>query len=281
MITELDVALDDDRTLHAYDTGGDDAADRLAVFWHHGTPNIGTPPAPLFAAADRLGLRWVSYDRPGYGGSTPRPGRDVASAATCVAAVADALGIDQFAVVGHSGGGPHALACAALLPQRVRAVVSIAGLAPFDADGLDWFAGMTDSGVSSLGAAAEGRAAKEYHQATGAEYDPEFTDADLAAFAGEWGWFADVVGPAVAAGPGGLIDDDLALVAPWGCDLAPIAAPVLLLHGGRDRVVPSTHSEWLARHTPEAELRLFADDGHISVLDAAPAALDWLRARVD
>ena len=217
MITEFDVALGDDRTLHAYDTGGDDAADRLAVFWHHGTPNIGTPPAPLFAAADRLGLRWVSYDRPGYGGSTPRPGRDVASAATYVAAVADALGIDQFAVVGHSGGGPHALACGALLPQRVRAVVSIAGLAPFDADGLDWFAGMTDSGVASLGAAAEGRAAKEHHQATGAEYDPEFTDADLAAFAGEWAWFADVVGPAVAAGPGGLIDDDLALVAPWGC----------------------------------------------------------------
>jgi pimeloyl-ACP methyl ester carboxylesterase len=184
VITEIDLALDDGRTLHAYDTGADDAPDRVAVFWHHGTPNIGAPPAPLFATADRLGLRWVSYDRPGYGGSTPRPGRDVASAATYVATVADALGIDRFAVVGHSGGGPHALACGALLPERVRAVVSIAGLAPFDADGLDWFAGMTDSGVASLRAAAEGRAAKERHQATGAEYDPEFTDADLAAFAG-------------------------------------------------------------------------------------------------
>ena len=96
----------------------------------------------------------------------------MASAATYVAAVADALGIDQFAVVGHSGGGPHALACGALLPQRVRAVVSIAGLAPFDADGLDWFAGMTDSGVASLGAAAEGRAAKERHRGDGRRVRP-------------------------------------------------------------------------------------------------------------
>ncbi len=157
MVTELDLELADGRTLHAYDTEPDDDATRsLVVFWHHGTPNIGAPPEPLFVAAARLGIRWVSYDRPGYGGSSPLPGRTVASAAGDVASVADALGIDRFAVMGHSGGGPHALACAALLPERVLAVVSLAGLAPFGAEGLDWFAGMAASGRASLSAAAEG-----------------------------------------------------------------------------------------------------------------------------
>jgi pimeloyl-ACP methyl ester carboxylesterase len=127
-VTEIDLELGDDRKLHVYDTAtlGDV---RLSLFWHHGTPNIGAPPVPLFSASTRLGIRWVSYDRPGYGGSTSCPGRDVASAATYVARVADPLGIDRFAVMSHSGGGPHALACGALLPKRVRGVVSIAGLA--------------------------------------------------------------------------------------------------------------------------------------------------------
>ena len=118
--------------------------------------------------------------------------------------------------MGHSGGGPHALACGALLADRVVAVVSAAGLAPFDADGLDWFAGMATSGVASLRAAAAGRAAKERYEASGVEYEPEFTPGDLAVLEGDWSWLGDVVGPAVAAGPGGLIDDDLAYVAPVG-----------------------------------------------------------------
>jgi pimeloyl-ACP methyl ester carboxylesterase len=281
MMTELDLELGDGRRLHTYDTGADGAAGRVAVFWHHGTPNIGPPPQPLFPAADRLGIRWVSYDRPGYGGSTPYRDRDVASAAADVSSVADALGIDQFAVMGHSGGGSHALACGALLPERVLGTVSVAGLAPFGAMGLDWFGGMTASGVASLRAAAEGRAAKERYEA-GAEYDPEmFIPADHAALSGEWSWLAGVVGPAVEAGPGGLIDDDLAYVAPWGFDPAQVITPVLFLHGDRDRVVPSSHSEWLARRCPSAELRLSADDGHISVLNSATAAMDWLRAHVD
>ena len=127
---ETDLQLSDGRTLHVYDTPPDGADLRLAVFWHHGTPNTGAPPAPLFPAAARRGIRWVSYDRPGYGGSTPHPGRDVASAAADVASVADALGIGQFAVMGHSGGGSHALACGALLPQRVVGVVCVAGNGP-------------------------------------------------------------------------------------------------------------------------------------------------------
>ncbi|MDQ5817529.1 MAG: alpha/beta hydrolase [Actinomycetota bacterium] len=279
MVTETDLELSDGRTLHVYDTGTDDAdGARLAVFWHHGTPNIGAPPEPLFPAAARLGIRWVSYDRPGYGGSSPHPDRNVASAAAHVSSIADALGIDRFALMGHSGGAPHALACGALLPERVLGVVSVAGLAPFGAEGLDWFAGMAASGVASLRAAAEGRAAKESYEASGAEYDPEFTPADRATLSGAWGsWLDDVVGPAVEAGSGGLIDDDLAYVAPWGFDPAQVIAPSLFVHGGRDRVVPSSHSEWLARRCPSAELWLCPEDGHISVLNSSEAAMEWLR----
>ncbi len=277
MTREIDVHLDDGRTLHAYDTESSTTADRLAVFWHHGTPNLGIPPEPLMPAADRLGIRWVSYDRPGYGGSTPHEGRDVASAANDAARVADALGIDRFAVLGHSGGGPHALACGAALPDRVLGVVSVAGPAPIDSPGLDWFADMIPSGVASLRAATEGRAAKERYETSGADYDPGFSAADREALAGPWAWFDEVVGPAVAAGPGGLIDDDLALVAPWGFDPATMTAPVLLLHGGRDRIVPAAHGRWLASQCRTADLWFSADDGHISILNSAPAAMKWLR----
>lgn len=273
-VTEFDVSLPDGRTLHAYDRGG---AGGLPVLWHHGTPNIGAPPEPLFEAADRLGLRWISYDRPGYGGSTRLPGRTMTSAAADTSAVIDALGLDRIAVVGHSGGASHAVATAALLGDRVLAVVSLAALAPYSAVGLDWFDGMTASGVTSLWAAAAGRTEKERQEASEVDYDPEFTAADLAALAGTWAWLGQVVGPALAGGPGGLIDDDMTYVAPWGCRPQQLTAPVLFLHGGQDRVVPSAHSVWLAQHTPDAELRLSADDGHISVLEQAGAGLEWLR----
>jgi pimeloyl-ACP methyl ester carboxylesterase len=151
-------------------------------------------------------------------------------------------------------------------------------MAPYDAAGLDWFAGMTPSSAASLRAAAAGRAAKEAYQATAA-YDPEmFTPADHAALSGEWSWLNDVVAPAVAAGPAAQIDDDLAHVAPWGFDPAQVTAPALLLHGDQDRVIPCAHGRWLARRCPAAELRLTPGDGHLSVLDSALSALNWLHA---
>jgi len=148
-VNESDLELSDGRRLHVYDTraGGDDT--RLTVFWQHGTANLGEPPEPLLPSAAQRGIRWVSHDRPGYGGSTPHPGRDVASAAADAATIADALGIGQFAVMGHSGGGPYALAFAALLPERVLGVACISGLAPFGAEGLDWFAGMASAGAAA------------------------------------------------------------------------------------------------------------------------------------
>jgi len=275
-VNETDLTLADGRTLHVYDTGD---AGGPTVFWHAGTPNLGTPPKPLFGAGDRLGVRWVGYDRPGYGGSTPNPGRDVASAAGDVAAIAAALRLERFAVMGSSGGGPHALACAALLGDRVFAAISVAGMAPFalvTAQGLDWFAGMSDASVASLGAATRGRAEKERFEKSGNKPEMDLTVADLRALSGEWGWFGEVVGPAMAAGPGPVIDDDLANAGPWGFDPADIDAPVLFLHGGQDRVVPSAHGEWLANRCPDAELRISQDEGHISVLNGGAAALEWL-----
>jgi pimeloyl-ACP methyl ester carboxylesterase len=275
-IREFDVALPDRRVLHGYDTGGSRS---LVVVWHHGTPNIGTPPEPLFEAADRLGIRWLSYDRPGYGGSTPLRGRDVASAGKDTAALADAVGLERFAVVGHSGGSPHALACGALLSERVSAVVAVSALAPYGAQGLDWFSGMAPSGEATLRAAAAGREAKERHEATAMDDGSGFTSADHAALSREWGWFGSVVGPALRDGPGGLIDDDLAYVAPWGFDPTRIEAPVLLLHGAEDRIAPVAHAEWLANRIPTAELRVVPGDGHISVLTSGASALEWLAAR--
>jgi len=277
VVTETDLALDDGRTLHVYDTGAGDGAAGLAVFWQHGTPSTGAPPEPLFAAAAERGIRWVSHDRPGYGGSTPHPGRDVASAAADVASVADALGIDRFAVMGHSGGSPHALACAAVLPGRVLAAACMSGLAPSGAEGLDWFAGMTPSGAAELRAAATGRTVLEAYLAS-AEFDPEmFTPADNTALSGVWSWIGTVADQAVETDQGGMADDDLAYVTPWGCDPGQVSAPVLFVHGAQDRINPSSHAAWLAQHCSPAELWLRPDDGHISVLNSSVMALDWLR----
>jgi pimeloyl-ACP methyl ester carboxylesterase len=270
---ETDVRLGDGRTVHVYDSAAD--AD-LVVVWHHGTPQIGEPPPPLVAAASEHGIRWVGYDRPGYGASTRLPGRTIASAAGDVAAVTDALGIERFAVMGHSGGSPHALACAALLPDRVVSAVCLAGMAPIDAEGLDWFAGMAAAGTAELRAAIDGYAALEALLAA-TEFDTEqFTPTDHAALAGTWGFLGASAGRASQGGPAPLIDDDVAYVRPWGFELDRVRAPVLLVHGDADRIVPATHSRWLAVQLPSAELRLRAGDGHLSVLDGALDAMAWL-----
>src|ERR1700722_4628089 len=292
MVTETGIRLSDGRTLHAYDTRADGQADRGgdgqagapgAVFWLHGSPNVGSPPEPLFAAAEANGLRWVSYDRPGYGGSGPHDGRTIASAAADVAAIADALGLGRFTVLGHSGGGPHALACAAALPERVIAAVSVSAPAPLDAEGLDWFAGWSPGIAAENRAATAGRAALEAHWAeAGAEpegMDAFFTDADLAALEGSWSWLAGVAGQAMEQGGPGYLEDTLAAVRPWGFRPDAIRVPVLIMHGARDKMVPRAHGEWLADHCPAAELRIVPDAGHITVLDSAPEALAWLAAR--
>jgi pimeloyl-ACP methyl ester carboxylesterase len=243
VVAATDLHLADGRTLHVYDGRGDsrigDGGSAVAVFWLHGSPNVGSPPEPLFAAAEASGLYWMSYDRPGYGGSDPHADRDVASAAADVAAAADAFGVEHFAVFGHSGGGPHALACAALLPERVLAAVSVSGPAPFDADGLDWFAGWSPAIAAEHRAATGGRAALEAHWARAEPEDMGvfFTEADIAAFGANWSWLAGVAGEAMQQGNEGLIEDTLAAVQPWGFQLEAIQTPVLVMHGADDKMV--------------------------------------------
>jgi pimeloyl-ACP methyl ester carboxylesterase len=279
-VHEFDLTLPDGRTLHGYDIGGDG----VPVMWHHGTPNTGAPPKPLFASADELGLRWVSFDRPGYGGSTAHSGRTIATVAADAAALADALGIDRFAVIGHSGGGPHALGCAALQPARISAVVSLGGLAPFEADGIDWFAGMGPTSNASLRAAVTGFEGKRLHEQESADAPIDFTARDWKALTGEWGWLSEVAAAGMASGIDALIDDDLAYVTPWGVDLADIVSPVLLAHGADDHVVPASHSRWLAQHVSGAEHWELPGESHISSLAAdehgAADALRWLADRV-
>lgn len=274
MIAEPEVATSDGRRVHVYDAGGPHGS--LAVIWHHGTPNLGELPVPLLPVAAACGLRFVSYDRPGYASSTRQPGRDVAAAAADVAAVADALGIARFALMGHSGGAPHALACAALLPGRALAVVAMSGTAPFGADGLDWFSGMANP--ATVRAASQGRAVLEAHFASDHDGPDPFTPEDGAALAGRWSWLADMAGRALAGGTAGMVDDELAYVTPWGFDPSQVAVPVLVVHGGQDSMVPVSHGRWLASRLPSAELWERPEDGHITVLDAGAAALDWLLA---
>ncbi len=274
-MNELDLVLPDGRALHVYDTHPGDEA-RLPVVWHHGTPNLGAPPEPLFEASERLGLRWVGFDRPGYGGSTVAPGRTTGSVARDVEVVADTLGLGRFAVMGHSGGGSYALGCAATLGDRVQAAVSMAGIAPYGVPGLDWFGGMIPSGVTALEAAREGREARTALDASDVEYDPEFEPVDVALFSGPWSWLGKVVGPALDAGPFGQIDDDVSYLLPWSCDPADITAPTLLLHGGLDRIIPPTHARWLAANIPGGELAEHPAESHISILSQAEPALTWL-----
>ena len=275
MLRTIDVRLDDGRVLRAYDSGADAAA-RLVLVWHHGSPQTGVPLEPVLAAAAARGIRVLSYGRPSYGGSSPLPGRDVASAAADVAAVADAFGVERFAAMGASGGAPHALAGAALLPDRVTGVVTLAGLAP-RTDAFDWFDGMRAPG--GLQAALHGREARARYAET-AEFDPEqFLPVDVAALEGDWSSLGDDVARSDAFGPDGLVDDDVAFARPWGFELEDVRAPVLLVQGEGDRVVPRRHASWMLSRLPNATLWMRLDDGHVSVLDTVPDAMDWLLER--
>jgi pimeloyl-ACP methyl ester carboxylesterase len=278
MVTKRELELTDGRRLVAYDAGARDEPAAMTLVWHHGSPQTGAPLDPLLAAAAARNIRLVTYARPSYGGSSPNPGRDVASAAADVAQIVDGLGVGRFATMGASGGGPHALACAALLPDRVIGAVSVAGIAPYT-ERFDWFGGMVSP--DGLRAAADGRDARERHAATEVFDENSFTPADWAALSGRWASLGRDAGEAGAAGPDGLIDDDVALVTPWGFEVAQIATPVLIVQGGEDRVVPRGHGDWLVSSCPTSELWYRPRDGHISVLESCPVAMDWLLARAE
>ena len=250
-----------------------------AVVAVHGTPGSGLLWRGLVEDAEARGMRLLAYDRPGYGRSDPHPGRTVADAARDVAAMADALGFDRFAVEGGSGGGPHTLACAALLPDRVVAAASLAGVAPYPAEGLDWLDGMGQDNLDEFAATLAGPETLERYLRTqadallGAEPDAIaetlrslLSPPDLAVLTGEFAeYLAESTRRAIGERLDGWIDDDFAFVKPWGFELDAIRVPVQLLHGAQDRFVPIAHGEWLAERIPGVDAHLSAEDGHLTI----------------
>jgi pimeloyl-ACP methyl ester carboxylesterase len=272
----MTVQLPDGRTL---DVLAGDRTDGLGVVFHHGTPGNATRYETWFATAEERGLRPVAYSRPGYATSTRDPGRAVASAIPDVEAVLDHLGIDRFVSVGGSGGGPHTIACAALLPDRCLSSAALVTVAPWGVDDLDWWGGMTQSNLDEFGAALAGEPAlrawmaangEEYRHITGPTMAAALGDAqppvDQAVATGEWAKHeAAGMRRALEHGFDGWVDDDLAFTRPWGFDLDTIRVPVQIWQGELDRLVPWSHGRWLGDRIPGARFTLAEGHGHFSL----------------
>jgi pimeloyl-ACP methyl ester carboxylesterase len=281
------IELADGRILE-YRVEGPDGA--LTLVLHHGTPGGAVGYPPVAEAATARGLRVLQYSRPGYGGSSPHPGRRVADAAGDVIALLDAIDADEFVTAGWSGGGPHALACAVLLPGRCRAAATLAGVAPHDADGLDWLAGMGSENLAEFGAAVAGPAALSEYLEKAAGDLVAVQPADVVAAFGDLlsaadqraltGGFADYLAEscrhAVSTGIAGWRDDDLAFVSDWGFPLDRLLFPVAIWQGDQDRMVPFTHGEWLATHVAGAAAHLIPGEGHLTLINDFATVLDDL-----
>jgi pimeloyl-ACP methyl ester carboxylesterase len=276
------VSAADGRTLDVLISGPPDG---LALVFHSGTPAGLVAFGPMTDVATARGLRTVRYVRPGYSLSTPQPGRRVADAAADVAAILDWLGVDLFITAGWSGGGPHALACAAALPARCLAAASIGGIAPRNSPGLDWLAGMAQENVEELGAAAAGEPAlSQFLEAAAAQLrdisGPEValglgglvSDVDARAATGDFAdYLAASFGEAVRGGIAGWRDDDLAFAGDWGFAVgsADLRVPVAIWQGDQDRMVPYAHGAWLAAQLATARPRLLPGHGHLTLITAA------------
>jgi pimeloyl-ACP methyl ester carboxylesterase len=282
------IALAGGRELEAWATEGESTD---AVFLHVGTPGAGIPFEPMVEAAVRRGCRFVTYSRPGYSRSTRRAGRSVADCVADVAALARELGLERLYVVGWSGGGPHGLACAALLPELVASAATLAGVAPW-ANDLDWLGGMAEENVTEFGAARAGEealarfiehAAAE-HRGVTADTVAEplgglVTDVDKAALDGALAeYLATAMRAALSTGFWGWFDDDLAFARDWGFSLDDIAVPVTVWQGRQDAMVPYGHGAWLASHIAGARGMLIEDEGHLSLLARFDDVVDDLVA---
>lgn len=262
------------------------------LVFHHGTPGAGTPLRALERAVHERGLRLVAASRPGYGRSTRQAQRRVVDVVSDTGAVLQALGADRCLVAGWSGGGPHALACAARL-AGVSATLVIAGIAPWHADGLDWMAGMGQGNLDEFGAASNGAAAlrelldaeREHLRDVSpakvvASLESLLAEVDRAAITEEFAEdLATNFHEALRQGIDGWLDDDLAFVSPWGFDLDEIDVATAIWQGSEDLMVPSAHGRWLAKRVPGAAAHLLEGEGHLSIsLGDLDAMLDELVA---
>jgi len=277
-VTPRTIATRDGRSLTLYE-GGD--ADGLAVIVHHGSPSSGLLYERWLDHAAANGIRLIGFDRSGYAGSTRHRGRSVSTAASDVEAIADVLSLERFATWGISGGGPHALACAALCGDRLTAAASVAGVAPWGAEGLDWLAGMGEGNVTEFGAVLEGedalRPLLDRERAAMLAAGPEeltgvlgslLGDADRAVlFGGIAAWMDAAHRNGLRDSADGWLDDNLAFVAPWGFEPGAVTRPVLIVQGGDDRFVPRSHGEWLATNVPGADAWIDDADGHLTLIE--------------
>jgi pimeloyl-ACP methyl ester carboxylesterase len=275
-VSSFSVALPDDRSLEI-SVSGPEGATPLVI--HHGTPSDRTQYLPFAEAAASHELRLVSYSRPGYGDSSRQPGRVVADCVADTLAIVEQFGAARFYTAGWSGGGPHALACAALLPDRVVACATIAGVGPFGATGLEFLEGMGRENHEEFGAALAGpfklqdyleRQAEAFAGLTGEQVAAALGDlvspVDVGAITGDFAaYLARTFRQAVSNGIWGWFDDDLAFTRPWGFDLDDVGVPVVVWQGGQDRMVPFAHGQWLATHVPGARPRLLTEKGHLSI----------------
>lgn len=282
------LTLPDGRRLDVFVEG---PAEGTPLLYFHGSPSSGIPTAGLVGAITGRGMRYVAWSRPGYGDSTRREGRSIADVADDAAAVLDWLGADRAYAFGWSGGGPHAMAVAARLPERIVAAATLGGVAPYPADGIDWFEGMGPENVEEFGASLEGpealisfkeRAWPVWRNVSGAEVAEAFggliDDVDRGSLTGD---FAEEVALSTREGLRnsywGWFDDDMAFSRPWGFELGTISVPVHIWQGGHDKMVPYAHGQWLAAHTGSACPHLFPDHGHLSlVVDSMGAILEEL-----
>ncbi|WP_060915100.1 alpha/beta fold hydrolase [Microbacterium oleivorans] len=250
-------------------------AERPVLLWHHGSPQTGAVLSPVAAMADAAGLDVVSIARPAYGGAPRLPERSVRDAAARAAEVLDILDLRNVVSVGASGGGPHALGVAALSPERVAGVITLASIAPFRPGDGSWFSGMADP--SGLRSATAGIASRTAHLEV-EEFDPtSFVDADYRALEETWASLGEDVAASAQWGLDGLVDDDVAFTRPWGFALADVVAPVMVVQGELDRVVPPSHAAAIVDCIARATLLRIPDAGHIAVLDHLSTALAALR----
>jgi pimeloyl-ACP methyl ester carboxylesterase len=284
---EQTVSLPDGRQLRIEVAG---AAGGEVVLVHHGTPGSRLLFPSHVADAAARGVRLVGYDRAGYGGSTRRHGRSVADVVGDMRAIAGALGVDRVVTWGISGGGPHALACAALAPDLVVAAASLASVAPYDASGLDFFSGMGDLNIEDIRlsiddpGAFQAKAGADCEELLAAkpedllvQWESLLSDVDAKVVTGDLAThLLDEMHEGVARGADGYIDDSFAFVRSWGFEPADIRVPVLLWQGRQDRFVPFGHGEWLARQIPGVEAHLSDDDGHLTLLDKVGDVHGWL-----
>lgn len=289
-------------TEHAVRTGArttlqvleDGPPDGLPVFTLHGTPGSRVVYPAFVADARARGIRLLSYDRPGYGRSTPVQNRRVGDSAEDVRAIADALGIDRFAVWGFSGGGAPALACAAKLPTRVVAAAVVAGVAPYPAEGWDWLAGTGEANVTDFQLMLNDRRAWEQksrndrdqmmawtRETLRTEFLSLCSEVDRAALTDEVAdYLLTAMKEGLQGGAEGMREDSLSTIRPWGFDLSTVRVPVQIWHGGQDLFVPSSHGRWVAQHLPRAETHFLPTEGHLSIwLRHVPDVHAWLRSK--